>query len=203
LRIEEIAIKEIDCRGKACPHPVLMTKQALEGLIEGEVILIVDNAAACENVERFAKSQGCPVTVEKRGCDFHLRLQKGRSGEGHETVSEKKDRGNIVVYLNSRFLGIGDEALGSILMRSFLKTLLELETKPKGLILIHSGVWLSSEGSDVLDTLRTLSEKGVEILSCGTCLDFYGLKEKLKVGVVSNMYTIAQTLLEADRVVKP
>ena len=108
-----------------------------------------------------------------------------------------------MVYLNSRFLGTGDEALGSILMRSFLKTLLELETKPSRLILINSGVWLSSEGSDVLETLRTLSERGVEILSCGTCLDFYGLKEKLKVGVVSNMYTIAQTLLEAERVVRP
>jgi len=196
-------MKEIDCRGKACPHPVLMTKQALEGLIEGEVILIVDNLAACENVERFAKSQGCPVTVEKKGSDFHLRIQKEKSGIGHETVSEKKDSGSIVVYLNSRFLGTGDEALGSILMRSFLKTLLELETMPSRLILINSGVWLSSEGSDVLETLKALSEKGTEILSCGTCLDFYGLKEKVKVGVVTNMYTIAQTLLEAERVVKP
>src|SRR4030042_6757364 len=196
-------MKEIDCRGKACPHPVVMTKQALEGLIEGEVILIVDNVAACENVERFAKSQGCPVTIEKRGADFHLRLQKGKSGEGRGTVSEKKDRGNIVVYLNSRFLGIGDEGLGSILMRSFLKTLLELKTKPSRLILINSGVWLSSEGSDVLETLKVLSERGVEILSCGPCLDFYGLKEKVKVGVVSNMFTIAQTLLEAERVVRP
>jgi len=182
---------------------VLMVKQALERLTEGEVTLIVDNVAACENVERFAKSQGCPVTVEKKGSDFHLRIQKGKSGEGHETASEKEDRGIIVVYLNSRFLGIGDEALGSILMRSFLKTLVELETKPHCLILINSGVRLSSEGSDVLETLKTLSEKGVEILSCGTCLDFYGLKEILKVGKVSNMYTIAQTLLEADRVVKP
>jgi len=180
-----------------------MTKQALEGLIEGEVILIVDNLAACENVERFAKSQGCPVTVEKKGSDFHLRIQKEKSGIGHETVSEKKDSGSIVVYLNSRFLGTGDEALGSILMRSFLKTLLELETMPSRLILINSGVWLSSEGSDVLETLKALSEKGMEILSCGTCLDFYGLKEKVKVGVVTNMYTIAQTLLEAERVVKP
>jgi len=196
-------MKEIDCRGQACPYPVLMAKQALERLTEGEVTLIVDNVAACENVERFAKSQGCPVTTEKRGSDFHLRIQKEKSGEGHETVSEKRDRGNIVVYLNSRFLGIGDEALGSILMRSFLKTLLELETKPSRLILINSGVWLSSEGSDVLETLKVLSEKGVEILSCGTCLDFYGLKEKLKVGVVSNMYTIAQTLHEAERVVRP
>ena len=196
-------MEEIDCRKQACPYPVLMAKQALGRMTEGEVILVVDNMAACENVERFAKSQGCPVTIEKRGADFHLRLQKEKSGEGHETVSEKKDRGNIVIYLNSRFLGTGDEALGSILMKSFLKTLLELETKPNGLILINSGVWLSSEGSDVLETLRTLSEKGVEILSCGTCLDFYGLKEKMKVGKVSNMYTIAQTLLEAERVVRP
>jgi len=196
-------MKEIDCRGQACPYPVLMAKEALERLTEGEVTLIVDNVTARENVERFAKSQGCPVTVEKRGSDFHLRIQKEKSREGHETVSEKKDRGNIVVYLNSRFLGIGDEALGSILMRSYLKTLLELETKPSRLILINSGVWLSSEGSDVLETLKTLSEKGVEILSCGTCLDFYGLKEKLKVGVVSNMFTIAQALLEAERVVRP
>jgi len=179
-----------------------MAKEALERLTEGEVTLIVDNVTARENVERFAKSQGCPVTVEKRGSDFHLRIQKEESGEGHETVPEKKDRGNIVVYLNSRFLGTGDEALGSILMRSFLKTLLELETKPNGLILINSGVWLSSEGSDVLETIKTLSERGGEILSCGTCLDFYGLKEKLKVGAVSNMFTIAQTLLEAERVVK-
>jgi selenium metabolism protein YedF len=196
-------MKEIDCRGKACPHPVLMTKQALEGLIEGEVILIVDNGAACENVERFVKSQGCPVTVEKRGSDFHLRIQKKKSGKVDETVSEKEDRGNIVVYFNSRFLGTGDEALGSILMRSFLKTLLELERKPSRLILINSGVQLASEGSDVLETLQALSDRGVEILSCGTCLDFYNLKEKLKVGRVTNMYTIAQALLEAERVVKP
>jgi len=196
-------MKEIDCRGKACPHPVLMTKQALEGLIEGEVILIVDNSAACENVERFAKSQGCPVTVEKRGSDFHLRLQKEKSGKVDETVSEKEDRRNIVVYLNSRFLGTGDEALGSLLMRSFLKTLLELERKPSRLILINSGVQLASEGSDVLEPLQALSNRGVEILSCGTCLDFYNLKEKLKVGRVTHMYTIAQALLEAERVVNP
>ena len=96
-----------------------------------------------------------------------------------------------MVYINSHLLGVGDEALGSILMRAFLKTLLELE-RPTRLILINSGVRLASEGSEVLETLRALSEKGVEILSCGTCLDFYGLKEKLKVGIVSNMYDIAQ-----------
>jgi selenium metabolism protein YedF len=109
----------------------------------------------------------------------------------------------VVVYISSQFLGTGDEALGAILMRSFLKTLLDIEIKPSRLILVNSGVRLSSEGSEVLETLRTLSEKGIEILSCGTCLDFYGLKEKLKVGRISNMYDIAQSLLEADRLIKP
>jgi selenium metabolism protein YedF len=80
---------------------------------------------------------------------------------------------------------------------------MDLETKPSRLILINSGVRLATEGSEVLETLRALSQKGIEILSCGTCLDFYGLKQKLKVGVVSNMYDIAQSLLEADRLIRP
>ena len=88
-------------------------------------------------------------------------------------------------------------------MRSFLKTLLDLRPIPSKLIFINSGVQLTTEGSEVLETLKTLSEKRVEILSCGTCLDFYGLKTKLKVGIVSNMYDIAQSLLEADRLIRP
>lgn len=117
--------------------------------------------------------------------------------KGDESVKK------VVVYINSHLLGIGDEALGAILMRSFLKTLLDMEIKPSRLILVNSGVRLSSEGSEVLETLQALSEKGIEILSCGTCLDFYELKEKLKVGLVSNMYDIAQSLLEADRLIRP
>lgn len=193
-------MSEIDCRGKPCPQPVLMAKQALERLKEGELIIIVDNPSSCDNVERFVRSQGCLVDVEKRGEDFYLSIQKVKLVD--EGKSPQKE-GKVVVYINSHLLGIGEEALGSILMRSFLKTLLDLEMKPSRLILINSGVRLSSEGSEVLETLGALSEGGVEILSCGTCLDFYGLKEKVKVGVISNMYEIAQSLLEADRLIRP
>ena len=193
-------MSEIDCRGKTCPQPVLMAKQALETLKEGELILIVDNPSSCDNVERFVRSQGCLVDVERRGQDFYLHIQKVKLSDGGKS-SQKREK--VVVYINSHLLGIGDEALGSILMRSFLKTLLDLETKPSRLILINSGVRLASEGSEVLETLRALSEEGVEILSCGTCLDFYGLKEKVEVGVISNMYEIAQSLLEADRLIRP
>jgi selenium metabolism protein YedF len=177
-----------------------MAKQALETLKEGELILIVDNPSSCDNVERFVRSQGCLVDVERRGQDFYLHIQKVKLSD--ESKSSQK-REKVVVYINSHLLGIGDEALGSILMRSFLKTLLDLEMKPSRLILINSGVRLASEGSEVLETLRALSEEGVEILSCGTCLDFYGLKEKVEVGVISNMYEIAQSLLEADRLIRP
>lgn len=193
----------IDCRGLACPQPVITTKQTLDQVKEGEIIVIVDNSVSCNNVERFARSQGCLVEIKEKGEDFYLHIQKLGEKDKEEAIRAEEKIRKVVVYINSQFLGVGDEALGAILMRSFLKTLLDLEMKPSRLILINSGVRLATEGSEVLETLRLLSEKGIEILSCGTCLDFYGLKGKLKVGKISNMYDIAQSLLEADRLIRP
>jgi selenium metabolism protein YedF len=193
-------MKEIDCRGMACPQPVITTKKVLEESEENEFILIVDNLAARDNVERFAQSQGAKVDIEKKGNDFFLHIQ--RKGACELAASTQKAE-KVVVYINSNLLGVGEEALGAILMRAFLKTLLDLKPIPSKLIFVNSGVRLTTEGSEVLESLKALSEKGVEILSCGTCLDFYGLKEKLKVGVISNMYDIVQSLLEADRLIRP
>lgn len=194
---------EIDCRGKACPQPVIMTKDALAQLKEGEWTIIVDNPSSSDNVERFAQSQGCSVKVERRGPDFYLHIQKRKVGE-EAGLTRRKERGEkVVVYINSHLLGIGDEALGSFLMKAFLKTLLDLERKPDRLILINSGVQLGSEDSKVLETLKALLEKGVEIVSCGTCIDFYELKDKMRVGTISNMYDILQSLFEADRLIRP
>jgi len=192
----------VDCRGLACPQPVMTTKKALDQLKEGELLVIVDNAVSCNNVERFAQSQGCSAEIERSGEDFHLRIHKGK-GRDEAKQDRKKEMEKVVVYINSHLMGGGDETLGSFLMKAFLKTLLDLETKPNRLILINSGVQLASEGSKVLDSLIALSEKGVEILSCGSCLDFYGLKGKLKVGVVSNMVEIIQSMMEADRLIRP
>ncbi len=193
----------IDCRGLACPQPVVTAKQALDQLNEGELVVIVGNAVSCNNVERFAQGQGYSVTVEKKEEDYYLRIRKTASARKGEISPEAGPPRSLVVYINSNLLGVGDEALGSILMRSFLKTLLELNPKPNRLILINSGVRLAAEGSEVLETLKNLSNQGVKILSCGTCLDFYGLKEKVQVGTVSNMYEIAQSLLDADRLIRP
>jgi len=192
----------IDCRGLACPQPVMTTKEALDQLKEGELLVIVDNAVSCNNVEQFAQSQGCSVEIERRGEYFQLHIHKGKSRPEVER-DRKKEMEKVMVYINAHLLGVGDEALGSILMRSFLKTLLELEKKPLRLILINSGVRLASEGSEVLETLKMLSEKGIDVISCGTCVDFYGLKEKIRVGRISNMYEITQSLLEADRLLRP
>jgi len=196
-------MKEIDCRGMACPQPVVTTKQALDQLNVGELIVIVDNPSSSENVERFARGQGCSVKMEKKGKDFYVHIQKvGDKDEDKAAATERKAK-KTVVYINSDLLGAGDEALGSFLMKAFLKTLLDLERMPDRLILINSGVRLASEGSQALDTLRTLSQKGVEIVSCGTCLDFYKLRDKMGVGRISNMFDILQSMTEADCLIRP
>jgi tRNA 2-thiouridine synthesizing protein A len=193
----------IDCRGLACPQPVVNTKQALDQLKEGELVVIVDNASSCGNVQRFAQSQGCQVKVERIEQDFYLNIQKAMGkNEGNMARPDGKAK-KVVVYINSDLHGGGDEALGSFLMKAFLKTLLDLETKPSRLILVNSGVQLAAEGSKVLESLQMLSEKGVEIVCCGTCIDFYELKGKMKAGMISNMYDIIQSMLEADRVIRP
>ena len=196
-------MQEINCRGMACPQPVVTTKQALDQSEDNEVTIIVDNPSSSENVERFAKSQGCSVNIEKKGQDFYVHIKKAQSEDKEKIATQKEKVKKVVVYINSDLLGVGDEALGSFLMKAFLNTLLDLEKRPYRLILINSGVRLASEGSKVLDTLRALSEKGVEIVSCGTCLDFYKLREKMSVGSISNMYDIIQSMLDADRLIRP
>lgn len=193
----------VDCRGLACPQPVLTTKKVLDQMNKGELLVIVDNASSCNNVERFVRSQGCSVEIKESGQDFYIHIQKA-SGQGEEKTkpSDGKEK-RVVVYINSHLLGGGDETLSAFLMKAFLKTLLDLGTKPSRLILINSGVQLAAEDSKVLETLQGLSEKGVEIFCCGTCIDFYELKGKIKVGVVSNMYEIIQSMLEADHLIRP
>jgi len=196
-------MKEVDCRGVACPQPVVAAKQALDQLKDGEMIVIVDNASSCNNVERFVRSQGCTAEIKESGQDFYIHVQKtGGKVEERTIPSEEKEK-RIVVYINSHLLGNGDEALGSFLMKAFLKTLLDVGTQPRRLILVNSGVRLAAEDSKALESLQGLAEKGVEIVYCGTCVDFYELKGKTKVGVISNMYDIVQSMIEADGVIKP
>ena len=189
--------KEIDVRGLACPLPVIHTKKALEEIDEGDVTVIIEREEGNQNVQRFAKSQGFPVNVEKKDGLFYIHIQKTKQQE--ESVI--KQSGNVI-FITTECLGTGDEKLGKILMKAFLNTVWDADPKPRKIMFLNNGVHLTIEGSDVLDTLKLLEKDGVEILSCGTCLEFYGLKEKLRVGQVTNMYDTVDSLLKADKVIK-
>ena len=200
--------QKVDCRGLACPQPVLETKKALEAQGAEEILVVVDNPSSKENVRRFAESQGHRVSITEEKGVFELRIQKGKGKEKSESAGGKTDEiqcslsPDLVVFIDTDSLGRGSEELGRILMRSFLQTLEQSEVRPQKVILINSGVKLACEGSEVLEDLQELSAKGTEILSCGTCLDFFGIKKKLSMGKVSNMYEILNSLAHAGKVIK-
>jgi selenium metabolism protein YedF len=201
-------VQKIDCRGLACPQPVLETKKALEAHGAEGIFVVVDNLSAKENVRRFAESQGHQVSITEEKGVFELRIQGGKVKEKSESAGEKTEgircsgSSDLVVFIDTDSLGRGSEELGRILMRSFLQTLEQSEFHPQKVILINGGVKLACEGSEVLEDLQELSVKGTEILSCGTCLDFFAIKKKLAIGRVSNMYEILNALARAGKVIK-
>lgn len=195
--------KEIDVRGLACPQPVIRTREALAEIIEGTITVLVDNLESKENVRRFAESQGCEVVVLEREGIFCLDITKRHPpGEGGgKTDVEVHLRGGDVVCITTDRFGTGSKELGKVLMKAFLNTLWDYRPRPAKLLFINAGVMLTTGGSEVLETLELLEREGVEIFSCGTCLGYYGIKEKLKVGKVTNMYEIVDTLLSGGRVI--
>ena len=192
-------MKIIDCKGLACPKPVILTKKELEAMTEGELEVIVDNVAARENVSRFAKNQGFDYDITEKEDLFHITIKK--SGEQTCEVMDLNDK-NLILMITSDKFGSGDDKLGTALMKSYLYALTENSIKPEKMFFINSGVKLTSEGTDVLESLNTLKSSGVEIFSCGTCLDFYGLKEKLLIGEVTNMYSIVESTNSASNTIK-
>ncbi|MGB9780261.1 sulfurtransferase-like selenium metabolism protein YedF [Caldanaerobacter sp.] len=186
--------RTVDARGKNCPIPVIMTKKALEEMEEGKILVIVDNETAKENVSKFARGIGCEVAVEERDNGFYINIYKKR-------IMKEEIQDEYVVVITSDKFGEGDERLGKMLMKSFIISLKEQIKRPKSVIFINNGVRLTTEGSEVIEELKNLEKEGIEIISCGTCLDFYGLKEKLLVGTVSNMYSIVEKMTTL-RVVK-
>lgn len=197
-------MKTLDCRGLACPQPVMETKKALDASETREVTVLVDSPTSRENVSRFATSQGYQVRVtEERGYSaLTIRREEGGKKEDKPAVPKAAVEGGLVFFVDSDSLGRGSEELGGILMRAFLHTLGEADIKPEKIILVNSGVKLACEGSPVLEDLQTISSQGVEILACGTCLNYFELRDKLAVGRISNMYEILDSLSTTGRTVK-
>lgn len=191
-------MRKIDCRGLACPKPVIMSKKELDSMDYGELEVLVDNNGAKENLSKLAQSLGYDYSTHEESEGIHVVIKKSEVCN----CSIVEDDKNIVIAITSECLGHGDDTLGKTLMKSYIYTLTETELKPKTLIFINGGVKLTTESSDVLESLKTLEKQGVEILSCGTCLNFFGLSDKLVVGSVSNMYTIVEKMNGATNTIK-
>ncbi|WP_457681066.1 sulfurtransferase-like selenium metabolism protein YedF [Thermovibrio sp.] len=199
-------MKEVNCKGLACPVPVLKTKEALESIEEGEVVIIVDNRASKENVKRFAQKMGCKVEVKEENGEFKIYIIKGKgSSKKEEEVKGKvkEESKEVAVLIASTFVG-EDEELGKILIKGFIKTFLNAEPMPKRIILINTAVKLACKGADpeILDALKELQKKGIEVICCGTCLNYFNLLDELEVGVASNAYDVVQALTNSDSVIR-
>jgi selenium metabolism protein YedF len=189
----------IDCRGLACPEPVINTKKAIDLLPNDSILeVLVDAKSSVENVERFAKNSGYTVEIESEEDYTKITIVKGFACN---IVSEEKEK---VKYLNKvLFLKddkVGDNELGSMLIVGFLKSILELPKLPKAIICVNKAVLLTTadENSDIVKILKEIEKKGVEIFSCGVCLDFYKVSDKLKVGMIGNAYGTVDTLLNSE-----
>ena len=207
----------IDARGEACPIPVVRTLKALAALAgPGSVETLVDNEIAVANLTRMGEGKGCAVASERLGekewrVTVTTSVALGMSDAEAESVTcevpgtpvAAPAPKNVVVAITSECMGTGDDALGRKLMGSFVYSLTQLDELPATVLLYNGGAHLSCEGSAALEDLRGLAASGVEVLTCGTCLDHYGIADTLAVGEVTNMYVIAQRLTGASLVVRP
>ncbi len=195
--------KEIDCRGLACPAPVLQTKDAIEKEHPNVIKVVVDNEASKENVSRFMGSQGLEVSIKQEGSNFHVIGKMGEGTAAEEPVHEKPETGQkkIMVMVANDRMGHGDDELGEKLMLSFLKTLKEMGDELWRLVFVNNGVKLTIEGSDVLPVIQELEEEGIHILVCGTCLTHFDLLNQKQVGETTNMLDIVTAMQLADKVI--
>jgi selenium metabolism protein YedF len=201
----------VDAMGDACPIPVVKTKNAIKALNgPGVVETLVDNEIAVQNLTKMAGQKGYPVKSEKLAPGkFKVRMTIGegaeqpQTGEAEECPAAPAAQKNTVVVISSRGMGGGSDELGAVLMKGFLYALNQQDALPETILFYNGGAALTCEESPSLEDLKSLEARGVEILTCGTCLNFYGLTDRLKVGGVTNMYAIAEKMTQADRLVKP
>lgn len=190
----------IDCNGLACPMPVIKTKKYFDLEESKEALVIVDNEVAKNNILRLAKGINLNSSYIEENGIYKIQLSKGLIEKAIENKTNiENEKSGLSILVASNLLGNGDEKLGETLMKVYINTLAETDTLPENLMFLNAGVKLTCEGSDVLDSLNTLKNKGVNIVSCGACLDFYNLKENLKVGEIGNMYQIIEIMNTRDR----
>ena len=215
----------VNAMGDICPIPVVKTKKALNELdCPGEIEVLVDNETAVKNVTKMAKSSGASAESEQLGeRQYRVLITVGEAAAAQMKASQSgsKDCGQdaaqpagngaagcrtcvgTVVAVGSDRMGEGSEELGRILIKSFIFALTQLDDLPDKILFYNGGAKLTVEGSESLEDLKVLEEQGVEIMTCGTCLDYYGIKDRLAIGGVTNMYSIVETMQKAGRIIRP
>jgi len=206
--------KIIDCKGLNCPLPVVNAKKAAEELASGDILtVLVDNEIAVQNLLRFASGKGFGASSEKKAeKEFAVTIAISASQvapveaeEAEEEIACTMDarKKGMLVVLSANVMGGGEEKLGRSLMKAFVFALTKQDQLPETILCYNTGAYLTCEGADTLEDLKSMEAEGVTILTCGTCLDFYGIKERLAVGSVTNMYDIVERMEKAKTIVRP
>lgn len=194
--------KFIDAKGKACPMPVIIAKKEIDSGVKFFEIE-VDNKIAIENLKRLANSQGFKTIIKEENGNFKVNFSNGCE-ECEEVLNKtlrKKSLGNWSIFISRETIGDESKELGKSLMKMFIYTISEGEDLPKSILFMNGGVKVPTLNEQAVEHLKTLQDKGVELLVCGACLNFYGLEEKLGVGKISNMYAITNAMKEASKVI--
>jgi selenium metabolism protein YedF len=194
-------MKKVDARGLECPAPVIETKKIMEEGI-AEILVVVDNDTASRNISRLADKKGYEFSEEIRDDGIYLMLN-GKDCEVKGVISlPENETGDWMLLIASDRMGSGSDELGEILMKGYFYALTETAPFPKAVLFLNGGIKLALNGSSVLKDLKVMQEQGVEMLVCGTCLDYFEEKENLGIGIVSNMYDIVEKMNEAPKMVR-
>ncbi len=199
----------IDALGQPCPIPVVLTKKAITALPPGGgVQVLVDNIVACENLAKMAKGMNVGYSMQEEAAQrFRVTITVGVNpipqNLPHPDVKKSPAdcRDGLVVAIGRNSMGHGSEELGKILIKGFIFSLSQLELPPRALLFFNSGVQLTIDGSGTVEDLKKLAARGTDIMVCGTCADYYSLKEQIAVGEITNMYGIVETMAGADNVI--
>ncbi|MBN2742492.1 selenium metabolism protein YedF [Breznakibacter xylanolyticus] len=201
----------IDTRGQLCPKPLIMAKQVFNTLEPGQIMeVLTDHETSLSNLMNFFTALKAIPVSEKHDDGWHVYATKPLSGhvepvnpEAFCQTSNATPTGKHVVCLTSNLMGKGDDQLGALLMRGFINALAEQDVLPSHIICYNGAVKLAIKGTDTLTSLITMENQGVNIILCGTCVDFFDIKPQIGTGTISNMYQITQILSQASKVIYP
>ena len=205
-------MKTVDTRGLTCPAPLIKTRQGLNEAAPDETVqIIIDNRTSLGNVRRYLSDNKLSFTVKEEGEIAVVTVTRGEKPElsPNETqycetaAPASGGRRNTVVAITSERMGMGDDELGTRLMISFFRTLVMLEPAPTSVVFYNAGVKMALDDSPVLGHIKELTEKGTGIYLCTTCINHFGIKDRLPVGSFSDMYQILNILNDADHIIRP